>query len=93
MATEHRLKTLAPYWDALSAGTKNFEVRRDDRGFQKGDILALRKMRPDRPSEEYWDGKDYDEERFIMRFRITYILTGGQLGICPGFVVMALECI
>jgi Domain of unknown function (DUF3850) len=26
--TEHVLKTLAPYWDAIADGSKTFEVRR-----------------------------------------------------------------
>jgi|CXWL01.1.fsa_nt_gi hypothetical protein len=37
----HELKTLPQYWDAVQRGEKTFEVRRDDRGFQKGDVLEL----------------------------------------------------
>jgi hypothetical protein len=39
--TVHRLKTLAPYFGEVTSGAKPFEVRRDDRGFQLGDILHL----------------------------------------------------
>lgn len=39
---EHSLKTTASCWDAIERGEKTFEVRRDDRGFQKGDVLLLR---------------------------------------------------
>lgn len=35
---EHHLKLDSHYFDAVASGDKNFEVRRDDRGFQKGDI-------------------------------------------------------
>ncbi len=85
---EHRLKTLSPYWDAINRGEKNFEVRRDDRGFQKGDILLLEK----------YDGAYYVKEGHSLsspiatiRAEVTYVLTGGQLGIEPGYVVMGLR--
>lgn len=86
---EHELKTLAPYWDALKSGEKTFEVRRDDRGFQRGDILVLFRMRDDDP--ESFDRHLSDSSRKLLRFKITYILTGGQLGIEPGYVVMGLK--
>lgn len=91
----HKLKTLPHYWDAVARGEKTFEVRRDDRGFQKGDDVALVRS----------DGRHVDppggwkigetsraqEERSTIHRRITYILTGGQFGIEPGFVVMGLR--
>ena len=76
---EHVLKVWTPYWDALASGAKNFEVRRDDRGFLQGDILVLRKS---------------DGEGFLggeLRRRVSYILPGGQFGIEHGFVVMGLQ--
>jgi murein L,D-transpeptidase YafK len=81
--TTHELKTLAPYWDAIECGDKNFEVRRDDRGFQKGDTLKL--YRTERLAENGWK-----RNRCLER-RISYILTGGQFGIEPGYVVLALS--
>ena len=39
--TEHILKTAPVYFNAIVAGTKTFEVRRNDRGFQRGDTLVL----------------------------------------------------
>ena len=84
---EHKLKTWPNYWDAVACGDKTFEVRRDDRGFQKGDVLVLQK---------YTIGDGYitcSGERFkIQELRkiITYVLTGGQLGIEPGYVVIGL---
>lgn len=103
--TEHTLKTLAPYWDAVERGEKNFEVCRDDRGFQRGDVLVLRKIErlsgdfavkrpggmvveqlsPTTASRNWRDPEFYD-----LRRRITYVLTGGQLGIEPGYVVLGL---
>ena len=37
----HTLKVEQPYFQALVDGTKTFEVRRNDRGFQCGDTLRL----------------------------------------------------
>lgn len=90
MAQEHILKTLPVYFDAIKRGEKNFEVRRDDRGFQKGDVLVLCRL-----NDKYMPHAiDYDLEgkpRHVIRKRVTYVLTGGQLGIEPGYVVMGLE--
>lgn len=85
--TEHKLKTWPNYWDAVARGDKTFEVRRDDRGFQRGDVLVLQK---------YEIGYGYhteDGSRFKvkeLRRRVTWILTGGQFGIEAGHVVMGL---
>jgi ASC-1-like (ASCH) protein len=83
----HYLKTLPDYWDAVASGEKTFEVRRDDRGFQKGDVLVLRKL------EKTVTGgyrESYDNGFKELRRKIRYVLTGGQLGIEPGYVVLAL---
>jgi len=44
----HELKTDIRFWPAVDAGTKTFEVRKDDRegGFQVGDLLILREYDP-----------------------------------------------
>lgn len=39
--TEHILKVQAPYFDALRDGSKTFEVRKNDRAYQRGDTLLL----------------------------------------------------
>lgn len=87
---EHVLKTLGRYWDRIASGEKNFEVRRDDRGFQKGDILVLRKTCNEMPNTyEPPIGNRFGYQD--IRKRVTWILTGGQFGIEPGYVVMSLE--
>lgn len=90
-ARTHRLKTLPDYWESVSAGDKTFEVRRDDRGFQKGDTLELVRLK------KHFDGVQWVEERsgdnlpHVLVRRISYVLTGGQLGIEPGYVVLGLK--
>lgn len=82
MVTTHDLKTVDRYYDAVSDGRKTFEVRKNDRAFQTGDILILR--RTDK------DGY-YTDYKFVwIKRRITYLLQGGQFGIEPGYCVLGL---
>ena len=88
--TEHVLKTLPDYWHAIERGEKTFEVRRDDRGFQKGDVLVLRRLR--KSFGGVWvEDRSPDNSPYDLRFAVTYVLTGGQFGVEPGYVVMALR--
>lgn len=38
----HELKTWPDYFEAVWAGDKTFEIRYDDRGYQRGDVVVLR---------------------------------------------------
>ena len=38
----HELKCISPYFEAVQIGDKKFEIRKDDRCFQKGDKVILR---------------------------------------------------
>lgn len=38
----HELKILPEHFIAITRGKKRFEIRKNDRGFQPGDILHLR---------------------------------------------------
>ena len=80
MPQTHTVKCLSPYFGAIRRKEKNFDVRRDDRGYQKGDTLILREWDPKRGGGSFTGN---DEHR-----KIKYILTGGQFGIEPGYVVL-----
>jgi hypothetical protein len=101
MARVHWLKVEHEYMDDLKNGSKPFEVRRDDRGFQKGDTLILCRYgkcrvsqigsygymnRDGRVVSSYPDGDKVDRTEQL----VTYVLTGGQFGIQPGHVVMGI---
>lgn len=89
MSVVHELNTWPVYFDAVKRGEKAFEVRRDDRGFQKGDIVRLL-----RTSERSLHQVEYDyhgKPCHVMERQITWILTGGQFGIEPGYVVLGLS--
>lgn len=80
MAQTHVIKCWPQYFGPIRRNEKKFDVRRDDRGYQKGDTVHLREWAP------YGGGGSFtgnDEFR-----KIKYILTGGQFGIEPGYVVL-----
>lgn len=77
----HELKTWGEYYEAVLAGKKKFEVRKNDRDFKEGDILLLNKW--DRQRNEYAGAQ--------TAFLITYVLTGGQFGIEKGYCVLSLQ--
>jgi hypothetical protein len=79
----HVLKTWPEVFDAVKAGKKRFEVRKDDRFFQSGDLVRLQRYNPELKS--YTPGCD------PLEFRVGWILRGGQFGIEPGYVVFQLE--
>ena len=95
MTQEHDLKLATAYFDAVASGEKCFEVRRDDRGFQRGDRLKLRRYGEDDLIGRYGYLKRgancHRMNADTIEADITYILTGGQLGIEPGFVVMGIR--
>ena len=57
---EHELKIDRVYLDALIDGSKTFEVRYNDRGYQRGDLLR------------FYDGRI---QRF-REFEVTYVHSG-----------------
>lgn len=99
MTRTHILKVNNAYMDAIVSGEKNFEVRRDDRGFQKGDTLILCRWGScDGTGPGFMDERgnvvsSYPLTSDVHRIErtIKFILTGGQFGIDPGYVVMAIE--
>lgn len=78
--TRHILKTIDHYYDAVEDGRKTFEIRANDRGFQTGDELELVRINSDfHPTGE----------RLVRE--ISYMLTGGQFGLEPSYVILALR--
>ena len=64
--TIHELKILPEYFEAVASGNKRFEIRKNDRNYQKGDILRL---------NEYQDGQ-YTGDVHVAE--ITYITAYAQ---------------
>lgn len=82
----HDLKCHSEFWKAVKHGSKNFEVRKDDRDFIAGDTLLLREYFPaeaDLPFGASYSG-DYGY------FRVQYILRDPNY--CkPGFCIMGIH--
>jgi len=79
----HELKTWPEYFEAVARGDKTFEVRKDDRGFMRGDLLVLCEIEPDDAPKGY-TGRTCER-------RASYVLRGPGFGVEDGYCVMALE--
>lgn len=86
--TEHVLKTWPVYFDAVARGEKTFEGRRNDRGFQAGDTVVL--QRTDEVDTWAVELDDRGRPAHEMRFKVGFVLTGGQFGIAEGWCVFSL---
>lgn len=75
----HELKLDTNFFDAVLNGEKTFEVRKNDRGFQKGDKVVF--------TEITTDGMKYSYHRQATA-DITYVLNGW--GIDAWYVVFSI---
>ncbi len=73
----HELKCEAEYYADILSGSKNFEFRKNDRGFEVGDELVLVEISEGVPTG-----------RRLSRLFITYILHGGRFGLPKSFCIM-----
>lgn len=89
--TTHVLKIREPYWNDIEAGEKTFEVRRYDRGFQKGDRLVLLRTVELASGEWVVELNSSGAPLAGLDRDISYVLTGGQWGIESGWVVLGLK--
>lgn len=86
--TTHELKTHPAMYKAISRGAKTFEIRKDDRAFQSGDIVRLRYYDP---SNDGPFRPPMPEDNFpALEFTIGFVLRGGQYGIETGYVAFSL---
>jgi len=77
--SSHRLKTINPYFRAVWAGEKTFEMRKNDRMFICGDEIYLREY--DAENDTY-SGRE-------VRAEITYILR--NFGELKDFVIFSFK--
>ena len=74
----HRLKLAKMFFDAVDTGKKSFELRKNDRNYQIGDILELHEM------------SDGEETGRVTEKQVIYILEGFK-GLEEGYCILGLE--
>ena len=79
----HTLKILKDYADSIIFGDKNFEVRYNDRGFQKGDIVKFKVI-------DKRTGLSKAHEIENHHYEITYVL-GSFVGLAPDYVAFGIK--
>ncbi len=77
---KHHLKIDRPFADAVVDGRKTFEVRRNDRGFNAGDLVEFQCV----------DGGVETKHKInARRYKIAYVLSGH--GLREAFVVFGIK--
>lgn len=79
----HTLKIMESFADAIVTGDKTFEVRENDRGFQRGDIVHFV------PLYNVDGCKMIHHPIRDIEYEITYVLNGW--GIKEGYVVFGIK--
>lgn len=79
--TTHELKTWPKPFQKVVDGTKKFELRKNDRGFEEGDRLRLREWDPD--TSEY-TGREF----WVV---VTYLSDSVEWGLQPDHVCMSIH--
>lgn len=76
----HKLKIKPEYFQLVWDGSKKAELRKDDRGYQIGDILILHE----------WDGKQYTGSGIAVK--VTHILRDcAEYGLSDGYCILSFE--
>lgn len=70
---EHELKIWPKYYCRVADGSKTFEVRENDRGFQPGDIVILREFDPEPINPTSISPKGYTGSP-DLKFKVGYVL-------------------
>ena len=78
---EHKIKIKRKYYLAVQSGEKTFEIRKNDRDYQVGDIIHFVPID--------------DENGLIIphnpnSYRITYVFHGGEYGLANGYCVFGI---
>ena len=73
----HELKCQTKYYQLTEKGTKNFEIRKNDRNFKVGDYVKLKEV-----------VGEIETGRELEPMQIKYILQGGVYGLDSDYVIL-----
>ncbi len=79
--TRHKLRIKEVFANAIITGEKNFEIIKNDRGFQRGDLIEFVVVDD--------KGVAYDHEIDENLYKIKYVMNG--YGLKNGYVVFGIE--
>lgn len=86
----HELKILAKYAAAVALGRKRFELRKDDRGYEVGDLIHFNVI--EEKPEPGWEACNLTLMSQNNLYRITYILRDvPQYGLAEGYCIFGIE--
>lgn len=74
----HELKILPLYYEEVKAGNKNFELRKNDRDYMKGDTIRLRA----------WDGEKYLDRAPLERTVKFVLMDCPEYGLMDGYCIL-----
>ena len=81
MDYDHEIKIATKFYNAVVSDAKQFEIRRDDRGYRCGDVVMLREFDSGTHPDAGYTGRQ-------TAVRIKYITDYAQQ---PGFVVFGFK--
>lgn len=84
----HKLKIEKAFIEPILYHEKNFEIRKNDRGFQKGDIIHFQPLFSEK-LESSMEEKELMMEIANKEYEITYVMNG--YGLENGYVVFGIE--
>lgn len=73
----HYLKTETEYYQAIEKGLKTFELRKNDRNYQVGDMVYLKET-----VNSEFTGRELPPKEIL------YILYGGEYGLSEDYCIM-----
>lgn len=88
----HELKILPKYFNSVVSGEKTFELRKDDRGFEVGDILILKEFNPNKKYETIEGDESHFSGRKILK-EINYILKDEteSMGLSKDYAILGIK--
>jgi len=87
----HELKCWPEFYDAMASGAKTFDIRKDDRPYAVGDLLAMRWWDPEREAYAKVDGCNSFGRPEILLFQVTYCLRHKPPWVLAHYVAMGLR--